>query len=168
MRGAAGLTQIGASMIGLDSTTLLFACAVAAGCALLVAVMPALQASLLRPVDALKRGAASIGGQRFDMRAPLVVTQIALALVLLAGAGLMLRSGWHLQATGAGIDPEGLLTARISLPSAAYNAEAGTRFYTALVERLRGVPGVDAVGLGNCLPASGGCNSTSIDRKSVV
>jgi putative ABC transport system permease protein len=171
MSGAAGLTQIGAAMIGLDRATLAFAGVAALVCALLVAFLPALQASLQRPIEALKAAAASttgIGMRRFDLRTPLVTAQIALALVLLAGAGLLLRSVWHLQSTSIGIDSDGLVAAKLVLPGAKYTAESSRAFYDTLIERMRAVPGVASAAFGNCPPASGGCSRTSIlfDRTS--
>jgi hypothetical protein len=91
-----------------------------------------------------------------------VTAQIALALVLLAGAGLMVRSAAHLSGTSIGITPDRVMTARLDLPGAAYTRETGTAFFDRIVERVRRLPGVDAVGLGNCLPVSGGCNGTEI------
>ncbi len=90
------------------------------------------------------------------------VAQITIALVLLAGAGLMLKSAARLHATAIGVDPEGVLTARIDLPAASYNDERKIQFFSQLVERARSIPGVDSFGIGNCPPVSGGCNSTII------
>jgi putative ABC transport system permease protein len=163
--GAAGLTRIGASMIGLDGMTLLFTCAVAFVTAGLVALVPASQASSLRPIDALKAAGtagAARGRHGFGVRATLVMTQIALALVLLAGAGLMVRSAASLQKTTIGINPAGVLTVRVDLPMATYTPEKGRAFYEQLVGRVGAVPGVDSVSLMNCPPVSGGCNGTSI------
>jgi putative ABC transport system permease protein len=163
--GAAGLTRIGAAMIGLDAATLLFTSGIAIVTAVLVSLMPALQASSLRPVDALKGGGRSAteqGFHRLGARTTLVTTQIALALVLLAGAGLMVRSAARLSATAIGVTPDRVLTVRIDLPRSSYTSETGTSFFTQLLERVRAIPGVESVGLGNCPPVSGGCASTSL------
>ena len=170
MRGSAGLTQIGASMIGLDGTTLLFACGAALLCAVLIASLPALQASLVQPIHALKAAAATIGlgpRTRLDLRGPLVVTQIALSVVLLAGAGLMLKSLARLHGTSIGIDATRLLTARIQLPPGGYSPQTSHSLYASFIERVHAIPGVEAAALGSCLPVSGGCNSTLIrfDRR---
>jgi putative ABC transport system permease protein len=160
--GAAGLTRIGAGMIEFDASTLLFTCGVAALTALLVSLMPAVQASSLRPIDALKSGGKS-GGRVLgwlDARSALVTLQIALALILLAGAGLMIRSAERLRATDVGISPRGLLTARIDVPRAAYDDARGQMFLAQLLERLGGVAGVESAALGLCAPVSGGCNGT--------
>ena len=121
--GASGLTRIGASMIGLDAMTIVFTGGVALLTAMLVSLLPAAQASLLRPVDALKKGKAEGGARWLDARGVLVTAQIALALILLAGAGLMIRSAERLRETGIGVDPTGLFTVRIDLPRAAYDEQ---------------------------------------------
>jgi putative ABC transport system permease protein len=158
--GASGLTRIGASMIGLDAMTLAFTAGVALLTAMLVSLLPAAQASLLRPVDALKKGKAEGGARWLDARGVLVTAQIALALILLAGAGLMIRSAERLRETGIGVDPTGLFTVRIDLPGAAYDSNRGQRFYAQLLERVSALPGVRSAALGLCAPVSGGCNST--------
>ena len=158
--GASGLTRIGASMIGLDAMTIVFTGGVALLTAMLVSLLPAAQASLLRPVDALKKGRAEGGARWVDARAVLVTAQIALALILLAGAGLMIRSAERLRETGIGVDPTGLFTVRIDLPGAAYDSNRGQQFYAQLIERVSALPGVRSAALGLCAPVSGGCNGT--------
>jgi putative ABC transport system permease protein len=158
--GAAGLTRIGASMIGLDAMTLAFTSGVALLTAMFVSLLPAAQASLLRPVDALKKGKAEGGGRWIDARAVLMTAQIALALILLSGAGLMIRSAERLRETGIGVDPAGLFTLRIDLPGAAYDSNRGQQFHAQLLERVGALPGVRSAALGLCAPVSGGCNST--------
>ncbi len=160
--GASGLTRIGASMIGLDRLTVMFTSALALLTGMLVSLLPAGQASRLRPAEVLKSGAKGTagGGGWLDTRAVLVTTQIALALVLLAGAGLMIRSAARLQGTGIGVNPEGVLTVRIDLPQAAYDDQRGQTFFAQLVARVRALPGEESTALGLCPPVSGGCNDT--------
>ena len=160
--GASGLTRIGASMIGLDRLTVLFTSAVALLTGMLVSLLPAGQASMLRPAEVLKSGAKGTagGGGRLDTRAVLVTTQIALALVLLAGAGLMIRSAARLHGTGIGVNPEGVLTVRIDLPRAAYDTDRGQTFFARLIDRIRALPGAESAALGLCPPVSGGCSDT--------
>jgi putative ABC transport system permease protein len=160
--GAAGLTRISASMIGLDGMTLAFTGGVALLTAILVSLLPAAQASLLRPVDALKQGKVEGGARWIDARAVLVTTQVALALILLTGAGLMIRSAERLRETGIGVDPTGLFTVRIDLPSAAYDSDRGQQFFAQLLERVSALPGVRSAALGLCAPVSGGCNGTIV------
>ncbi len=158
--GASGLTRIGASMIGMDAMTIVFTGGVALLTAILVSLLPAAQASMLSPVDVLKKGKAEGGVRWLDARGVLVTAQIALALILLAGAGLMIRSAERLRETGIGVDPTGLFTVRIDLPGAAYDTNRGQQFYAHLLERVSALPGVRAAGLGLCAPVSGGCNDT--------
>jgi len=163
--GAAGLTRIGAAMIALDPTTLLFTGAITVMTAGLVALIPALHSSSLRPVDALKTGGSAGTPRGFrgtGVRAALVTTQVALALVLLAGAGLMIKSAARLAATRIGVSHDRVLTVRLDLPRAAYTPDKGQAFLAQLAERVRAIAGVESVGLGNCAPVSGGCNGTSL------
>ena len=163
--GAPGLTRIGASMIGLDGSTLLFTFGVTVVTAGLVALLPMLQASSLRPIDALKAAGGAVGsrGRRdFAVRAAPIVAQVALALVLLAGAGLMVRSTLQLQGTALGVDPTGILTVRLELPDASYGTEQGGAFYDRLLERVRSMAGIESAGFGSCAPVSGLCNQTRV------
>ena len=163
--GAAGLTRIGAAMIGLDVATLLFTSGVALVTALLVSLMPALQASSRRRLDALKDGGRAMterGLHGLGARTLLVAAQIALTLVLLAGAGLMIRSAARLHGTSIGATPDRILTVRLDLPRPQYTPETGGQFYNGLLERVRGITGVESVALANCPPVSGGCNGTSM------
>ena len=165
--GADGLARIGASMIRLDAVTLLFTCGIAAVVSALIALVPAMQSASLRPIEAMRsggRGGTATGFQGFGARGALVTAQIALALVLLAGAGLMIKSAARLHGTGIGVNPDRVLTARIDLPggsgAAGYNAEKRRVFFTQLTDRLRALPGVESVGITSCPPVSGACSST--------
>jgi putative ABC transport system permease protein len=163
--GAAGLTRIGAAMIGLDAVTMIFTIGVTAVTAGLVALIPALQASSVRPIDGLKAGGGSgtaRGQHGMGARAALVTTQVALALVLLAGAGLMVKSAVRLAGTGIGVNPGRVLTGRIDLWGPEYVTDKGLSFFAQLVERVRDIAGVESVGLGDCVPVSGGCSATSV------
>ena len=133
----------------LDGAALAFASVLALGSGLLAGVWPAWRitgnaamASALRENNA--RGASGEAGQgRF--RAGLVVVQIALAVVLLTGSGLLLRSFWRARHEPLGFRPEGLLTAWFSLPLARYDSpEKQAAFLARLVEGVRAVPGVSA------------------------
>jgi predicted permease len=162
LRGSSeGLTRVGAAMIGLDLTTVLFTCAVAVVCAALIAMLPALHTSSSHPNEALKGQGSGLAPATHG-RAPLVVAQIALTLIVLAGAGLMLKNVWRLQSIGAGVDPEGLLAVRLQLPGAAYAPAEANAFFSALAGRVGAIPGIDSVGVGCGIPASGGCGGTSI------
>jgi putative ABC transport system permease protein len=163
--GAAGLTRVGAGMIGLDFATLLFTLAITLLTALLVALVPALHSTSIAPFETMKSGGGTVAARGFRGAGPrtvLVTVQIALALVLLTGAGLMIRSASRLQATSIGVDTDHVLTMRFDLPRASYTQETGAGFYQRLLERVSALPGVQSVGLANCAPVSGGCNSTGI------
>jgi putative ABC transport system permease protein len=163
--GAAGLTRVGAGMIGLDLATLLFTVGITMVTAFLVALVPAIHSSSIDPFETMKSGSGAVATRGFrgaGTRTVLVTVQIALALILLTGAGLMIRSASRLQATGIGVNTENVLTMRFDLPRASYTPESGTMFYNRLLERIQALPGVESVGLANCAPVSGGCNGTSI------
>ncbi len=163
--GADGLTRVSAGMIGFDTLTLAFTVGLALLTAVLVSILPAFQASAVRPLAVLKTtsGTASVRGfGRFGSRSLLSGAQIALEMVLLAGAGLMIRSASRLQQTNIGVDPHNVLSAEIGLPDARYDATSGPIFHQALIERVRALPGVESAGWGYCMPVSGGCNETLI------
>ncbi|HET7696816.1 MAG TPA: ABC transporter permease [Vicinamibacterales bacterium] len=105
--------------------------------------------------ESMKEGSANAttGGARRRFRDALVVAEMALAVVLLIGAGLMLRTLWSLQRIDLGFNPSGVLTMRIALPQAAYpQPEQVVGFYSRLMDRIRTVPGVTAAGAARVLP----------------
>ncbi|HJQ25181.1 MAG TPA: ABC transporter permease [Blastocatellia bacterium] len=120
-------------------------------------VLPALHATRTNLNETLKEGGrSSAGAGRQRSRSLLVVAEIALSLVLLVGAGLMMRSFVRLQHINPGLNPAGVLTMRINLPQSKYR-EAAQRadFYRQLMARLRALPGVEAAGGTVTLPLSG-------------
>ena len=147
---------------GLGSTVLMFAAALTLMTVVLFGLWPALQACRFQPYDAIKGRASARGSFRLGMggRAALVVSQVALAFVLLTGAGLMLRSFAALLHVPLGFEPSGLLTFRLELPSAHYDAPAARQFYGRLAERLRALPGVERVAVSNSLPLRGAVETT--------
>ena len=114
-------------------------------------------------VPALKEGGkgGTAGRGRHRARVALVVAQVALALVLLVGSGLMVKSFWKLRGVDPGVRPQGVLTAFLALPPAEYpDAASVARFVQQLLERVRAVPGVVSAGTVTVLPLSGsGSNS---------
>jgi putative ABC transport system permease protein len=131
-----------------------FTFAVAALCGVLFGVAPALRASRTPLVETLKEGGRSGPGvsHRRAQRL-LVVAEIALALMLSVGAGLMIRSFAALQRVSPGFEPSHLLTFRVALPRAQYDTGPKVRdFYLSLVQRLEALPGVRAAGLTISLP----------------
>jgi putative ABC transport system permease protein len=151
--------------IGVNRTVFLFTLAVSVLTGLLFGVAPALQVSKMDLNAGLKE--SSRGGtdspRRHRMRALLVVSEVALSLVLLVGAGLMIRSFSRLLAVDPGFKADHVLTAFVSLPVSKYpKREEQTAFFDRLLERLRGVPGVSAAGLVTDIPLYGG-SSTGFD-----
>lgn len=143
----------------LDAPAVAFAAGAAFVAALLFGSLAALQA--LRAADAapLDDGARGSAAGPARVQRLLVVSELALSFMLLAGAGLLVRSFARLQAVDPGFDPRGVLTARISLPDVHYRyRDQGPKiaaFYRSLDERLRSVPGVHAVGATAGPPLSG-------------
>jgi putative ABC transport system permease protein len=114
-------------------------------------------------VPALKEGGrgGTGGRERHRARNVLVVAQVALALVLLVGSGLMVKSFWRLRSVDPGFDPRGVLALRLDLPEAVYPTTAATLgFVRQLLDRVRALPGVVGVATVDPLPLSGS-NSTS-------
>jgi putative ABC transport system permease protein len=149
----ANLPRVGA--VDLDLAVLVFTAAVALLTSTIFSVAPALRALRVDLADSLKDGAqsASSGAGRQRFRRALVITEMALAVVLLVGAGLMLRSLWALQRVPLGLDPSGVLTMRIALPAAGYaTPEQVVAFYQRLLERVRTLPGVRMAGAVRSLP----------------
>jgi predicted permease len=109
----------------------------------------------------------TISRGRVAVRGALVVAQVALALVLLAGAGLMFRSFDRLRAVRLGFEPDGVATMAVSLPSARYHDyERATAFYEQLSQRLAAVPGIESVGFSGQIPLTGkeGCTGVFVDQ----
>jgi putative ABC transport system permease protein len=170
-----GLTLIGLNSIRIDASALLFTFGVALLTGFLFGLFPALHASHADLTDALKGGGArtaGLGGIRaLTGKSVLVVTEVALALVLLVGAGLMIKSFGRLLATRTGVDAENVLTLRINLPPAQSNREPPTAFFTGLETRIGALPGVVSAGMSNCHPLAGKCGGTPIwfrDRPDVA
>jgi putative ABC transport system permease protein len=141
----------------LDPTVLLFALASSVLAAVLAGMLPAFQASHVAPAGELKDGgrAATSGLARLRWRQALVATEIALALVLVCGAGLMVRTVSNLFAVDAGIDPKSVLTMRLSTPGAFYaDSLSVERFHAELTRQVAALPGVKAVGTVRNLPLS--------------
>ena len=131
----------------------LFALAVASICGVIFSVAPAIRASRTPLVETLKEGGRVAGASHRRVQRSLVVAEIALALMLSVGAGLMVRSFVALQRVSPGFEPSHLLTFRLSLPPTQYaNGAAQRGFFTRLLQRLEALPGVQAAGLTISLP----------------
>jgi predicted permease len=102
-----------------------------------------------------------VGRERLLARNALVVVQMALSLVLLVGAGLMVKSFWRLREVSPGLDPKNVLTVRLNLPESEYaTPQAPARFTVQLLEKVQALPGVESAAVTNLLPLSdGGSNN---------
>jgi len=157
--------------VGLDLPVLLFTLVVSLATGLLFGFLPARRASHGDQVAALRDGTRS-GGSRSGSRARrvLVTAEVALAVVMLSGAGLLVKSLRGLQAIDIGFDPESVLTARLNLPPLDYQNDARViGLIDQLEERLRAVPGVSAAGIMGWIPVvgNGGTWSIQIDGREV-
>jgi len=143
----------------IDGPVLLFTLGVAVATGILFGLAPALQAARSDLNETLKEGGRGSGGsvRRNRLRSVLVVGEIALALVLLVGSSLFVRSFLKLQNASGGFDTAHLLTMRIYLPGERYE-EPGpkTRRVEDVVRRLEALPGIEAVGVSNTIPLGGG------------
>ena len=151
---------------GLDPGVVGLAAVLAAVAAALVAIVPARWASRADIVLALRQEAVTLAGSRRSGRltAALVVVQIALAVAILTGAGLLLRSLRLYQTGDLGFDPEGVLVARYNLVPSRYSPAAGAEFHRQLLDRLRATPGVASATIARWIPLSlTGAGTTSID-----
>jgi putative ABC transport system permease protein len=149
--------------VSVDAATLGFTLLVSLAAGIGFGLLPALHAGRADLQAALKEGGRSgtPGGTR--ARGILVAGQIALSLMLLVGAGLLLKSFARLQQVELGFDAERVLTARISLPEARYAEPARqAAFFDALVGRVRTLPGVSAAGTVSWLPLSGLRSATDL------
>jgi len=142
------------SEVAVDGRVLAFAAGVTAAAGLLFGMLPAARASRTEPAVVLREGGRSGPGLRAGrLRSALVVGQIGLTLVLLVGAGLLVRSFQNLQAVDPGFTPKGVLTLQVFMPSTRYpDAVARRDFMTNVEARLSGIPSVAGVGSVNSLP----------------
>lgn len=134
--------------VGLDVSVLVFAALLTIGTALVFGLAPALHSSRLGVGESLKHSAKGIKdhSRGRQLRNALVVLEMALAALLLVGAGLLVRSFTHLLAVDPGFRPERLLTFRVTLPRLKYAQPAQAQdFFDRVVERLQGLPGVESV-----------------------
>ena len=139
--------------VKIDKSVLAFTTVISVLSGLLFGLFPAWQASRVKVNDSLKEARGGREGRGWRRtRSLLVVTEVALSIVLLAGAGLMLNSFLRLRRVSPGFAPQNILTTEIDLPGARYEDKQINGFYEQLIERLSHVPGVEAVGVGMSLP----------------
>jgi len=155
--------------IRLDSQVVLFAIVVSVLTGIVCGLAPAFAALRTSVNETLKEGGRTVAGGHVWLRSALVAGEIAIALVLLAASGLLLRSFQKMLAVDLGFRPDHVLTASYSLPQKQYASQpAVDEFNHELIRRLRELPGVKFVGLTSFLPASGGNSNTTIDAEGCV
>ncbi|PYO69245.1 MAG: ABC transporter permease [Gemmatimonadetes bacterium] len=145
--------------VQLDGWVLAFALGLTVVTAVAVGLLPALRAARPDLTDSLKEGTAGAGTGhgRQRLRAGLVTSEIALAVVLVVGAGLLIRSLWQLRAVNPGFDPQGLVAFWISPPPLrAQDPARLAALYTQVEDAARALPGVTSAALTNFTPLSGG------------
>jgi predicted permease len=142
----------------IDARVLLFVLAASLVTGILAGLVPALRAGRTDLTDTLKEGGRSdAAGAGSLVRRALIVAEVALSLMLLMGAGVMLRSLHALRHVDAGFNPRNVLRMDLNLPDARYPEPAQRRtFYDTLLDRLRALPGVQAAGSIDTLPVTGG------------
>jgi putative ABC transport system permease protein len=162
-----GIGVVNFATIHLDWRALTFAAGAALATGLLFGLIPALDATRPSLNTALKDGTAEFSTRsgalrRITTRDFLVMLELALALVLLAGAGVMLRSLSKLLDVYPGFDASRVLTVRLEASPNSDERDSLPVFYHQLLDRLRGLPGVQSVALGDCPPLGGRCGSTVV------
>ena len=146
------LTELGhGPEVGIDANVLMFTGVISVIASVLFGVIPVLRSprSVVAAVNASGRS-STIGRSRFGVRHTMVTSQVALALMLLVGAGLMLRSFWHLTNADPGFDARNVLTFRINVSRRGSTRVAA--FQQEFLDRLAALPGVEAAGAARCLP----------------
>lgn len=157
-----GIGAVGLEQTFLDSRALFFTLVVTLGVGLVFGLFPALRATRSDLVTDLKAGTRG-GGQSRGLntsRRALVVTEVALAVVLLTASGLMIRSLSRLLGVDPGFDSRNVLTLRLTVPEGNFAPDSMPGFYEQVQETIAAIPGVEHVGLSDCPPLNNGCNGT--------
>jgi predicted permease len=164
--GAGSIPRL--AQLSLEPRLLLFSLVIATVSALVFGLAPALRAARTQPADVLRdQSRVSTGGMaQIRLREWLVVSQVALAFVLLVGAGLLIVSFRQIQAIDLGIKPDNVLAFELNLPSARYDSIARGRFYETLATQISNLPGVKAAGGISKLPATGSYNYWGVEARS--
>jgi putative ABC transport system permease protein len=140
--------------VSVDGSTLLFSFGVALAAGLIIGIVPALQMASGREAAAMSdssRG-SSEGRRSAALREGLVVAEVALSCVLLVGGGLLLRSFARVMDVNLGYEPAGAMSWRVDTPAPFEDLASANVYYDQLVANVMAVPGVEAVGLSDCLP----------------
>jgi predicted permease len=152
--------------VRLDGTVVSFTLVLSIVTTLLFGLVPALRALHVNLVESLREGSqqATLGGRRQRLRGTLVAAEVALAVILVIGAGLMIRSLAALGQIDLGFNPNRVLTMRLAVPNASYDtAEKVVSFYDRLLDRVRALPGVDYAGVVRSLPLATTIGDSGVD-----
>ncbi len=148
--------------IRVDTSVLLFTLAAALVTGLMFGILPALQASAMRPGEELKSSSHAMlgtGARARRLRDGIAIAEIALSLALLVGAGLLLRSFDNMRHAETGANTRNVLTMAINLPATRYATPVARRaFFDRLLERVRSSPGIQAAAASTQIPLEGGSN----------
>ncbi|MGH9144594.1 MAG: ABC transporter permease, partial [Vicinamibacterales bacterium] len=147
--------------VRVDAVVLLFALALTITTGLLFGIAPAWHASNSDLNQALKQATRASAAGRPRLRNSLAAAELALATILLIGAGLLAQSLLRLQHVSLGFKPERLLTFQLGLPRTRYPGEKSAMFYRTLLEALRALPGVRAAGVSSGIPFGAGAYTTT-------
>jgi len=150
------------TQIGINREVLAFSFLASLVCGVAFGLIPALQGSRSNPSASLKEGERGSTVNRGRTRSVLVIAEVGLSLVLLVGAGLLVKSFVRLMGVNPGFDPDHLLTFTIGLPTSADSAHQ-LAFYQQVLQGLQALPGVRAVGAVSRLPLAGGNSSRSFN-----
>jgi predicted permease len=152
----------------IDGRVLAFAVILALGCALVFGLAPAMRAARSDVQAMLKEGGrgGSLGGVRDRLRSSLIAAELALALLLLVGAGLLIRSSLALNRVNSGFDPSGVMSARLALPAAEFpDHDRIALTFTNLAERVKAIPGTERAALTSQIPMGPGGNSNGLIKE---
>ena len=142
--------------IGLDPSVLLYTMLVSIFTGILFGLAPAFHSSRVNPQESLKEGARGSGGGRHRAEGIFVVVEVGLAVVLLAGAGLMMQTIWRLWRVDPGFNPHHVLTAQLGLSPTVMSDPASIRLaFRQLLDRVESIPGVQSAAMTSLIPLSG-------------
>lgn len=159
--GPSGVPRLEQSSV--DGRTLVFACIVALLSSFLFGLAPALRAASTRLSEAFKEGIGTSSGSRDRVRSVLIVAEIALALMLMAGAGLLIRSAMIVSRTSPGFDAANLVVGRVGLPDALYHDPAVARHtFEKIVAAADVLPGAESAAVVSRAPLAGGGSSNGL------
>ncbi|MEA2205272.1 MAG: hypothetical protein QOE77_2048 [Blastocatellia bacterium] len=146
-----------ALQVGLDWRVLAFTLVVSVLTGIVFGLVPALHSSKTELTESLKEGGrgSGDGARRNRIRGLLVVSELAIAFVLLVGSGLLIQSFWRLYQVSPGFEPQNLLTMVVSIPEVKYPTERQEHFFGELLTRVRSLPGVQSASAVTPLPLSG-------------